>query len=229
MIALRQLSRGWNRSSVSRTSGDPRRVRRPGTSARGLRVLPQHDRRLEGVPERPDVDDGEHPSPDATARSTCAESCAISSSYMVSADSSGASSASRLLAGSRSSWTRRANVTAIPQLACRVPWGSGDGILWRRMADDLPRLVAAVVAVTLLGRITACAAPGGGRSGVTAPDAARVRMVEEQIAGRGITDPAVLQAMRTVPRHEFVPPQSRADAYADWPLPIGHGQTISQP
>jgi len=97
------------------------------------------------------------------------------------------------------------------------------------MAQGMPRVVAAVVAVTLLGRITACAAPGGGRQGAAGPDAARVRMVDEQIAGRGITDPAVLQAMRTVPRHEFVPPQARADAYADWPLPIGHGQTISQP
>jgi len=117
----------------------------------------------------------------------------------------------------------------MPQLAGRVPAERGDGILCSRMAQDLPRVVAAVVAVTLLGCIAACAAPGGARPGVAAPDAARARMVEEQIAGRGITDPAVLQAMRTVPRHEFVPPQSRADAYADWPLPIGHGQTISQP
>jgi protein-L-isoaspartate(D-aspartate) O-methyltransferase len=105
----------------------------------------------------------------------------------------------------------------------------GDGILRSRMANDLPRVMVVVVAVTLLGRIAACAAPGGGWSGATGPEAARARMVEEQIAARGIADPAVLQAMRTVPRHEFVPEGVRADAYADWPLPIGHGQTISQP
>lgn len=54
-------------------------------------------------------------------------------------------------------------------------------------------------------------------------------MVENQLAGRDITNQAVLNAMRTVPRHEFVPPEMRASAYADQPLPIGHGQTISQP
>ena len=105
----------------------------------------------------------------------------------------------------------------------------GDGILRSRMANDLPRVIPAVVTVTLLGGIAACPAPGGGRSRDAGPEAARVRMVEEQIAARGIADPAVLQAMRTVPRHEFVPERARADAYADWPLPIGHGQTISQP
>jgi protein-L-isoaspartate(D-aspartate) O-methyltransferase len=54
-------------------------------------------------------------------------------------------------------------------------------------------------------------------------------MVEKQLARRGIDDPAVLQAMGTVPREEFVPPASRSLAYADSPLPIGQGQTISQP
>lgn len=68
----------------------------------------------------------------------------------------------------------------------------------------------------------------------TGPDendqaAARARMVAEQIAARGIRDPAVLSAMREVPRHLFVPEAVRADAYADHPLQIGHGQTISQP
>jgi protein-L-isoaspartate(D-aspartate) O-methyltransferase len=57
----------------------------------------------------------------------------------------------------------------------------------------------------------------------------RKRMVSEQIAVRGVRDEAVLEAMRTVPRHEFVPRKYRREAYADWPLPIGHGQTISQP
>ncbi len=58
---------------------------------------------------------------------------------------------------------------------------------------------------------------------------ARRRMVEEQIAARGITDTAVLRAMRTVPRHLFVPEGWRADSYGDYPLPIGEAQTISQP
>jgi protein-L-isoaspartate(D-aspartate) O-methyltransferase len=54
-------------------------------------------------------------------------------------------------------------------------------------------------------------------------------MVEYQIRGRGITDQDVLDAMERVPRHEFVPPQHKNLAYADHPLPIGYGQTISQP
>jgi protein-L-isoaspartate(D-aspartate) O-methyltransferase len=59
--------------------------------------------------------------------------------------------------------------------------------------------------------------------------AERAHMVEWQIAGRDIRDPGVLDALRTVPRHLFVPPAYVADAYDDRPLPIGHGQTISQP
>jgi protein-L-isoaspartate(D-aspartate) O-methyltransferase len=59
--------------------------------------------------------------------------------------------------------------------------------------------------------------------------AARLRMVEEQIHRRGVDDPAVLGALARVPRHLFVPAEERAGAYADAPLPIGHGQTISQP
>ncbi len=57
----------------------------------------------------------------------------------------------------------------------------------------------------------------------------RMRMVEKDIAGRGIKDKKVLDAMRTVKRHLFVPKISRFVAYSDHPLPIGHGQTISQP
>jgi protein-L-isoaspartate(D-aspartate) O-methyltransferase len=59
--------------------------------------------------------------------------------------------------------------------------------------------------------------------------AARQRMVAEQLAGRDITNQLVLQAMRTVARHELVPIPLRSQAYDDHPLPIGHGQTISQP
>ena len=57
----------------------------------------------------------------------------------------------------------------------------------------------------------------------------RQRMVDEQIEARDIHDEAVLEAMRTVPRHRFVPEDVRDLAYADHPLPIGYGQTISQP
>ncbi len=58
---------------------------------------------------------------------------------------------------------------------------------------------------------------------------ARKRMVEEQIAARGVEDERVLQAMRRVPRHLFVPEEYLEWAYSDSPLPIGQGQTISQP
>ena len=76
--------------------------------------------------------------------------------------------------------------------------------------------------------------PGWNRSGhpVEDSDAAadlRERMVTSQIAARGVRDVRVLEAMRLVPRHLFVPPDQLALAYEDIPLPIGHEQTISQP
>ena len=58
---------------------------------------------------------------------------------------------------------------------------------------------------------------------------ARDRMVAEQIEARGVRDPEVLSALREVPRHLFVPEAQRVHAYEDRPLPIGFGQTISQP
>jgi protein-L-isoaspartate(D-aspartate) O-methyltransferase len=57
----------------------------------------------------------------------------------------------------------------------------------------------------------------------------RQRMVDEQISRRGIIDPRLLAVMRSVPRHKFVPKDELAWAYSDGPLPIGQGQTISQP
>jgi protein-L-isoaspartate(D-aspartate) O-methyltransferase len=60
-------------------------------------------------------------------------------------------------------------------------------------------------------------------------EALRSQMVEEQMVRRGIKAPRVLDAMRKVPRHEFVPSHLRPLAYEDRPLPIGLGQTISQP
>jgi protein-L-isoaspartate(D-aspartate) O-methyltransferase len=56
-----------------------------------------------------------------------------------------------------------------------------------------------------------------------------MEMVERQIAARGVRDPRVLEAMRKIPRHLFVPEPYRNAAYEDRPLPIGEGQTISQP
>lgn len=60
-------------------------------------------------------------------------------------------------------------------------------------------------------------------------EAERRRMVDEQIAGRDLREPRLLQAMRSVPRHLFVPRSQRHLAYTDGPLPIGGKQTISQP
>jgi len=71
-----------------------------------------------------------------------------------------------------------------------------------------------------------------GKSETPAPDAEagkRVRMVETQIAARGVRDARVLAAVRDVPRHLFVDPGQRAQAYEDHPLPIAGNQTISQP
>jgi protein-L-isoaspartate(D-aspartate) O-methyltransferase len=59
--------------------------------------------------------------------------------------------------------------------------------------------------------------------------ALRKQMVDGQIAARGVSDPAVLDAMRRLPRHLFVPENLQDDAYDDCPLPIGYGATISQP
>jgi protein-L-isoaspartate(D-aspartate) O-methyltransferase len=58
---------------------------------------------------------------------------------------------------------------------------------------------------------------------------ARLAMVEQQIAVRGIRDPRLLAVLREIPRHQFVPPSRRAEAYEDRPVPIGEMQTISQP
>lgn len=85
--------------------------------------------------------------------------------------------------------------------------------------------------------LTICLAAGWlggcGGQGQTRADAEAVRlreaMVAQQIAARGVRDEHVLAAMRAVPRHLFVPEELRGDAYADHPLPIGQGQTISQP
>src|SRR4030042_5890169 len=57
----------------------------------------------------------------------------------------------------------------------------------------------------------------------------REKMVRTQIEARGVSDPAVLRAIRKIPRHRFLPEAFQDQAYDDCPLPIGHKQTISQP
>jgi protein-L-isoaspartate(D-aspartate) O-methyltransferase len=73
------------------------------------------------------------------------------------------------------------------------------------------------------------AAPGGNGWQESRAARERERMVEEQLVRRGITDARVLDAMRRTPRHRFVEEALRDRAYGDHPLPIGEGQTISQP
>jgi protein-L-isoaspartate(D-aspartate) O-methyltransferase len=101
-------------------------------------------------------------------------------------------------------------------------------------------LVLSALALVLLACRAApapSAAPAGGPSpvptaaGPPASEAAgaRERMVREQIEARAVRDPLTLAAMRKVPRHELVPAAVRLAAYTDSPLPIGLGQTISQP
>jgi protein-L-isoaspartate(D-aspartate) O-methyltransferase len=83
-----------------------------------------------------------------------------------------------------------------------------------------------------LSSLTAMGWPAESRAQSRATDAfvaARGAMVDQQIHARGIEAPAVLKAMRAVPRHRFVPPAVRHLAYRDHPLPIGSEQTISQP
>ncbi len=76
----------------------------------------------------------------------------------------------------------------------------------------------------------ACGTGGAAlQQGAPAWDAERRRMVDVQLRTRDIRSPRVIDAMLTVPRHLFVPEAQRAQAYGDFPLPIGNGQTISQP
>jgi protein-L-isoaspartate(D-aspartate) O-methyltransferase len=79
--------------------------------------------------------------------------------------------------------------------------------------------------------VSGCNPKGGHSSEPPGPDwtARRDQMVRTQIEARGVKDPQVLASMRAVPRHLFVPDSYRDAAYSDSPLPIGEGQTISQP
>src|SRR5215471_4089544 len=114
---------------------------------------------------------------------------------------------------------------------------------WDRQSLRLPDVVrAAWTSVRSLARLTlalaaliipSCAplSHSEGRAERLADSESRARsdMVEWQLAARGVNDRRVLDAMRAVPRHLFMPAAVRSEAYADGPLPIGWGQTISQP
>ena len=95
----------------------------------------------------------------------------------------------------------------------------------RFVQERHPRGAAAAAALAAMGILHA----GGCQGSADPMQKKRNDMVKDQIAARGIRDPRVLEAMRTVPRHLFVPPAEEASAYEDRPLPIGSGQTISQP
>lgn len=82
-------------------------------------------------------------------------------------------------------------------------------------------LLLALFAAAAMGRLFINASPDFAT--------ARLRMVAEQLAQRDITNQRILHVMRTVPRHELVPKSLQNEAYDDHPLPIGYGQTISQP
>lgn len=94
------------------------------------------------------------------------------------------------------------------------------------------RLLLAAISVVALGVVALLLLRGRARESTRGGDdreAERQAMVEMTIIRRGIEDEAVLAAMRAVPRHRFVLPDYLDQAYADHPLPIGYGQTISQP
>ncbi len=88
-------------------------------------------------------------------------------------------------------------------------------------------ILLCLLAAALLAGCAPIAAPSAQPADVFG--AQRAAMVKEQIQARAVQDEAVLRAMRDVPRHDFVPYEYLAQAYADHPLPIGYGQTISQP
>ena len=90
------------------------------------------------------------------------------------------------------------------------------------MVMKLSKCIAGLLAALMMGPANLVRAEDGEVK-------SREAMVRNQLVAGGIRNPEVLQAMTDVPRHEFVPSALRPYAYADGPLPIGHGQTISQP
>ena len=97
----------------------------------------------------------------------------------------------------------------------------------------MPGRIAPLVVVATVATVATVAAIACSEGMQTTPDdrwaTERERMVDQQLRGRDIRSDAVLQAMRRVPRHRFVPQEEQSGSYSDYPLPIGFGQTISQP
>ena len=93
------------------------------------------------------------------------------------------------------------------------------------------QLLSATAVSLVLVPAGGCDSSNGGNPEPAAVDwqMQRERMVSQQIEARGVKDPLVLESMRSVPRHLFVPEANRQGAYSDMPLPIGDSQTISQP
>jgi protein-L-isoaspartate(D-aspartate) O-methyltransferase len=107
---------------------------------------------------------------------------------------------------------------------------------WKRQMIIMPQLVAVLLSVLMMfpacaeqGEMTVMPTPSSPLETEAGFTDARNKMVEQQIQGRGVSDPRVLIAMENVPRHRFVPQEYLREAYSDHPLPIGYGQTISQP
>lgn len=104
------------------------------------------------------------------------------------------------------------------------------------MGKPVPWIIAGMLLLVAVSVLVMRTAPAPRTTAPVAPTVLpddrreeRLRMVERQIRARGVTDPRVLAAMEKVPRHEFVPADVLDQAYNDYPLPIGYGQTISQP
>ncbi len=95
-------------------------------------------------------------------------------------------------------------------------------------------LIAFVILVAILATVVLAGQPSPtnadqARLDDSSFDEARAQMVQDGVVGWGIDDPVVIEAMATVPRHRFVPAEYLGQAYENHPLPIGYGQTISQP
>jgi protein-L-isoaspartate(D-aspartate) O-methyltransferase len=114
---------------------------------------------------------------------------------------------------------RLGRISGAPDEEGDVP---GARFLWTRREMSFLRLVMIVAAVLSAALHSALATDDPYLQ-------KRVAMVRDQIEREGVTDPRVLAAMRDIPRHLFVTPSYRARAYEPFPLPIGEGQTISQP
>ncbi len=99
--------------------------------------------------------------------------------------------------------------------------------LFRSVSSRVTHPRGIVLLAGVVGSLMAFPPPG--LSQTERYDRLREEMVRRWIEGEGVADSATLHAMRTVPRHEFVPTGHVSRAYGDHPLPITHGQTISQP